>query len=908
MKQKKTFIYAIILTTIVGLFGFAKFDDDDVINKVATQLAKWTLNNPQEKVYLHMDKPYYATGDDIWFKAYVTTGAEHKLSAISGVLNVELIDAKDSVTKAMKVPLISGMGWGSIKLADSLKEGNYRVRAYTNLMRNAGDEYFFDKTIAIGNAINNTVFTKVTYTYSTQNNQQKVEAVINYTDIDGRPYDGKEVAYEVELNNKSVSRGKAITDAEGNIDINFANNTPAIFKSGDIVTRIRLEPKLTPITKVLPVKSTSDKVDVQFFPEGGYLVNGLRSKVAFKAVGADGLGVDVKGSIVDNQNNSITDIVTQHLGMGAFVITPETGKTYTAKLTYPDGSTNNINLPAASDRGYVLSVYNNNATDVAVKIALSAATFQESQNSEINLVVQSGGSIVYAAKTKLESAAFTSRIPRSRFPSGIVQFTLFSAKGEPLNERIVFIQNADKLNVKLSTAKQTYAPREKVKLNIEAKNDSGQPVIAAFSVSVIDESKVLVDENSESTILSNILLTSDIRGYIEKPNYYFNNITDQTKADLDILMLTQGYRRFTWKQIMADNFPPLAFTPEKTLTISGHIKTLGGKPIPHGKVTLFSTTGGMFLIDTVADEQGMFAFHNLVYTDSVKFVIQARTEKDKKNVEITLDNTLPQQVTKNKNSGDVEVNISSTMAAYLQNSKKQFDDFLKYGLVNRSTFLKEVAITDKKEPLKNSDNLNGAGNADQVIKGDQLDNCPVLSQCLPGKINFVNFRGGKPYSTRSPGAPMRIVLDGMVMSETDSDILDMLNPSDIESIEVLRSIAYTSIYGSQGSTGMLVITTKRGGSTYSYQRYSPGVITYSPIGYQRIKQFYSPHYDDPKTNAKIADLRTTIYWQPNIVTDKSGNASIQYFNADTPGNYRAVIEGIDIDGNIARQVYRYKVQ
>ncbi|MEO6524724.1 MAG: TonB-dependent receptor [Mucilaginibacter sp.] len=903
MKYRNNLIRSFLLIISIALFGFFK-TDDDVIQKIVIQLDKWVKASPQEKVYLHLDKPYYAIGDDIWFKAYVTTGSDHKLSTLSGVLNVELVTDKDSVKRAIKVPLTVGTGWGSIQLADSLTEGNYRIRAYTNLMRNAGDGYFFDKTIQVGNAINNSVFTKVNYTYSTEKNQQKVDAVINYAAVDGVPYDGKEVSYKVELDNKQVAKGKGITDAGGNLRLNFINSSAQSSKSGLVTTQIRLNPKSALITKILPVKSTSQKVDLQFFPESGYLVNNIASKVAFKAVGADGLGVEVKGTIVDDQNKEVEQLTTQHLGMGAFYIQPEPGRRYTAKITYPDGSSGSVQLPVAADKGFVLSINNANADDIALRLSVNPITFQENKNAEVNLVAQSGGNIVWAAKTKLETMMFAARIPRSRFPSGIVQFTLFDAKGEALNERIVCVQNPAALNVMLSTTKAVYMPREKVKLAIEAKGKTDQPVAGIFSLSVIDETKVSVDESSESTILSNILLSSDIKGYIEKPNYYFTNINDKTKADLDLLMLTQGYRRFAWKQILTDNFTPLAFETEKSLNIVGHIKTLGGKPIPNGKVMLVSNKGGVFATDTTSDAQGRFVFDNLIFTDSIKFVIQARTAKDRKNVEIELDNIPKQLVTKNKNTADVQVNINSGMLNYLQNSRKQYDDFLKYGLVARPGFLKEVSIRDKRPPvLKNSDNLNGPGNADQILTANDLTKCATLIQCLEAKMRFVGFDSqGRPISR---GGIMGILIDGNFV---EPDFLMYFDADAIESIEVLRSIAYITVYGPRAIYGLLVITTKRGSGTYRPQKYAPGVITYMPIGYQRVKQFYSPQYDDPKTDKRIADLRTTIYWNPNVITDKNGNTSIEFFNADSPGTYRAVIEGIDADGNIGRQVYRYKVQ
>jgi len=638
MKRTLTGIL-LLMACATALPGFTRYDEG-IIEMITIQLAKWTTANPQEKVYLHLDKPYYAAGDDIWFKAYITKGGEHKLSDLSGIVNVELINDKDSVSKAIKLPVIAGMAWGDLKLADSLTEGSYRIRAYTAYMQNAGEDYFFDQPIQIGNAISNKVIAKANYTFGTiENNQQKVTALINYTDLDGKPYSGKEVSYEVTLNSRKVSRGKGLTDNNGNLNLNFINATPSLFKTGTIITDVKLSPDQK-ATKTVPIQVTSTKIDVQFFPEGGSLINGIRTIMAFKAVGADGLGVEIKGMVTDDQGNEVAPVQTDHLGMGSFAFTPEAGKTYSAKL-----NTGTVQLPKATDEGYVLNVYNNNPETITVKVSVSETTLKKEPNGEINLVAQSGGHIVFAAKTKIDAPSFTTKIPKSRFPSGIAQFTLFSGTGEPLNERITFIQNDDQLKLGINTNKKSYAPREKVNLILTAKNKESQPVAGCFSVAVIDEDKVPSAEEQGTTILSNILLTSDIKGYIEKPNYYFTNITNKTKADLDVLMLTQGYRRFSWKKVMGDNFPQLTYQPERTLSITGHIKTTGGKPLPKGKVILFTTGGGSLLLDTTADVNGRFVFDNLTFPDSVKFVVQARTKTNGKNVEVTLDN-LPQKLVK----------------------------------------------------------------------------------------------------------------------------------------------------------------------------------------------------------------------------------------------------------------------
>jgi TonB-dependent SusC/RagA subfamily outer membrane receptor len=487
-----------------------------------------------------------------------------------------------------------------------------------------------------------------------------------------------------------------------------------------------------------------------------------------------------------------------------------------------------------------------------------------------------------------------------------VQFTLFSPAGEPLNERVVFVSNADQLKLNVTSEKESYSPRQKVKIEVNAKDKDDKPVTGSFSVSVTNETNAPVDEGSESTILSNLLLTSDLKGYVEKPNYYFTNINETTQADLDILMLTQGYRRFEWKQLLNNGIPQDTYPAEKSLSIAGHIKTMGGKPLPNGGVKILSNKGGFFFRDTVADNSGAFSFNGLAFKDSTKFLIQARSAKDRKNVQIDLDNIIPQAIGPNKNAADMQVNINDGLSQYLQSSKALYDSELKAGSAKRPIILKEVVVNARKNKVVYSENLNGPGNADDVVTADRLGNCGgFLTNCLQGLIAGVTFRNNMPFNSRA-NAAMAIVLDGNFI---DNDLFTDINPNNVQSVEVLLGPSHTAIYGSRGANGILLITSKRGRDVMtSYERYAPGVITYTPKGYYKVRDFYSPQYDNSKTNKQLPDLRSTIYWNPNFITNKSGKASFQFFNADTKGSYRVVIEGIDSDGNLGRQVFKYKVE
>lgn len=882
-------------------FAFANKLADDPFSDLIKRLQEYNKNYAQEKIHLHLDKPYYAIGDDIWFKAYIINTLTNEPSDISRALYVELINEKNAIKSQIKLPMQGGISWGDFKLPDTLSEGNYRIRAYTQWMRNAGTEYFFDKTIKIGNSWANKVFTKTAYSYIKEDNTDKVTSKIQFTDKNGKPYSNSEVTYEVQMNAKSLARGKATTDTEGEISISFSNNQQGQPTSGNILATLTL-PNKEKIIKNIPITATSNNIDVQFFAEGGNLVESLPNRVAIKAVNTTGLGEDMSGIIVDNEGTEVNRFETIYRGMGSFVINPQPGKIYTAKVRFKDGSEKSYALPKVQTSGYVLSVNNSNPEKIAVKIMLSADLIG---NSELKLVAQHSGNIYFVTKAQSQKQIVTANIPKKELPSGIVQFTLFNAANNPVCERLAFVNNIeDRINATVENLKPGYPKRGQVDINLLAKFGD-KPLRGSFSVSVTNTASVKPDPENETNILTTMLLTSDLAGYIETPNYYFLNNDEKTAQALDNLMLTQGWRRILWKTIINNTQPVNTFKPEKSLGISGVITSYGGKPLPNSKVSLFSSSGGFFAIDTLTDAQGRFNFDNLIFGDSTKFIVQGRTAKNKKSVDIKLDIVPGQVVTKNKNTGDIEVNVNEALQGYLKQSSNYFDELTKRGLLERTLVLKEVNIVEKRNQAQNSSNLNGAGRADYVVTAEMLQTCPTLSMCLQGRVAGLIIQGGVPYLMRnmSSGQPMQIILDGM---NVGSEFLDNIMPSDVETIEVLKSIGNTAIYGSQGGGGVLVITTKRGGGV-STSSFAPGIITHAPKGYHTIREFYSPKYDASVPDNR-SDFRSTVYWNPQLVTDTEGKGKFSFFNTDEAGTYRIVIEGIDMMGHLARAVYTYEVK
>lgn len=892
-----------LLTLVIALIGIISSSplmaQDANITNFTKKFEDATSKNAQEKVYLHLDKPYYAIGDDIWFKAYTINAKTGLPSTISGLLYVELVSEKDSIAKQLKLPMRSGITWGDFKLTDSLSEGNYRIRAYTQWMRNAGADFYFDKTIKIGNSWANKVFTKSSNTLSLENNQQKVTTTIQFTDKQNLAYTSAPVNYEVRLNNKTVERGKGITNAQGEITIATINKQPEALKSGFIIAKITL-PNKQVISKEIPLKTTSKDIDVQFFPESGKIVENLPNKIAIKAVNTSGLGEYTTGVIVNSEGTEISRLETNKLGMGSFFINPIAGQVYKANLTFSDGTSKTMTLPTAEKSGRVLAVSNSDSTKMTIKVYISEDLLNK---EEYNLIAQHNGIIYFSTKVSSTKQVVSLTVPKDSLPSGIVQVSLLSSTFLPLNERIVFVNNLhDKIDVKPENLKPSYGKRAKVDLSF-ATTHLSKPIQGSFSVSVTNSTAVKPDPENETNILTKLLLTSDLVGYVEKPNYYFLNNDRNTRLDLDNLLLTQGWRKTEWKQIADGTETVAKFPAEKKLQISGSV-TKGGKPVIKGKVSLVSFSGGFFMIDTLTDDKGRFNFDQIEFLDSTKFVVQARTGKDRKFVDIVMDAVPGQVINKNPNTGDIEVNVNQSLAAYLQESSKYFEDQTKRGLLNRTILLDEVNIVEKRKPTYNSSNLGGAGNADAVFTAKDLETAFSLSQYLQGRIAGVQIRNGQAFA-RNNQSPMAIVIDGMNVGGEDFD-LDNVVVQDIETVEILKSGATTAIYGMQGGAGVIVITTKRGGGLSSVNTYTPGLINYLPKGYAVVREFYSPKYD-VKPDSR-PDLRTTVFWEPQMTSDVAGKAKISYFNTDVPGIYRIVIEGIDVNGSLARKVLTYEVK
>ncbi|SKB88782.1 TonB-dependent receptor plug domain-containing protein [Daejeonella lutea] len=808
--------FVVILFLLYSLAGFGQSRKLSLEQFIASTDSINDLY-PPEKVYLHLDKPFYAAGQNIWFKAYVVDGSNQP-SMLSKILYVDLINEEKQIKKTLKLPLSAGLGWGDIALPDTLSEGNYRIRGYTQWMRNFGEESFYDHSLVIVNS----------------------------------------------------------------------------FKSGTVKNK---------------AQSGSQAVTVQFFPEGGQQVEGVRSRVAFKALASNGLGKDMTGYVMDNLGTKVAEFKSDHAGMGSFLLTPFEGQSYKAIVSLPEGE-KTFPIPSAAKDGYVISV--NTEPQDKILIRITATPTAPIDDRELTVAVKTYDGSILQSSFKMTRQFADVAISKGELKTGIAQLTLFDKNDMAVAERLVFTRKNGDLNISVQSGKDAYSKREKVKLDIAPTFEDQSQAIASFSVAVTDMDRVGVKEDDETTIFSELLVKSELKGFVEQPNYYFTRGAEAVKLKqkhLDNLLMTQGWRRLDWTK----NKPKLSLIPEKGISISGTVSR-GGSPVAGGKVTAFTPDGGM-LMDTVSNSKGWFNFDNLVFPDSTRFIVQGRTEKSKANVQIKLDQVSRQSVGNDVFFASRKDEIPDLVQTYGKDIKEELAELLKQGLITRNNVLNEVVVKGVKDSktLTNSSKL-GNSPADYTFRSEQLSD-PNLAFALKGKVLGFDFHigekgvvtGSLARNTMVSGPPaMELFVDGMPMG-TD---LSQVNMQDVAYVEVLKGGASAAIYGGKAAAGILIVTTKgyAGISNNNVQTDAQGIIKYLPQGYTVSRTFYSPDYAAPETQKAKADFRSTIYWNPDIFSDKGVVKPIEFYTADRPGIYRVVVEGLDYKGRLGRSVKTFTVQ
>ena len=840
-----------------------------------TIIANFSLMEriPKEKLYLHLDKPFYGAGEKIWFKGYLVNATTHQDNSQSNFIITELINRSDSIVERKKIRRDSLGFHNAFTLPATLPAGDYYLRGYSNWMLNEDPDFFFSRNIKIGNSIDNTIVSSIEYQ---QEDDTHYTAKIKFTSNVQAVFENTTIKYLYLENGKIKNKGKKKTDENGWISISLPDlKSPA-------ARRIEVEfddPQyIYKRTFHLPV-FTND-FDVKFFPEGGALLSIPHRNVAFKAQGADGFSKEVEGFLFNSKGDTLTNFRSEHNGMGIFTMNPVNNETYYVTVRTNDSITKRFDLPAIEPKGISIAM-SHYKQEIRYEIQKTEAT---EWPQKLFLLAHTRGKL--AILQPINPKRTFGKMNDSLFTEGITHFMLIDEQGNALSERLIFVPDHKPNQWQITADQPTYGKREKVSLQIAAKDNEGNPVEGTFSVSITDRKSIQPDSLADN-ILSNLLLTSDLKGYVEDPAYYFLNQDARTLRSIDYLMMTHGWRRHKMENVLRT--PSLNFTNyiEKGQTISGRIMGFFGANVKKGPICVLAPKYNI-IATTETDEKGQFIV-NTSFRDSTTFLVQARTKKGFAGVDILMD---PPQYPVATHKAPYFNGATTFMEDYLMNTRDQY--YMEGGM--RVYNLKEVTVTAKRERPSSKSIYTGGINT-YTVEEDRLQGYGQTAFDAASRLPSVTITNGSEIHIRNNSEPAIIVIDDIVYEDA-SDILKDIQVSDMSSISLLRG-ADAVILGPRASGGAVVITLKDPRNLPA--RPAQGIITYTPLGYSESVEFYHPTYDTPeKKNAQRSDFRSTVYWNPELRLDAEGKATIEYYTPDSTAPEDIIIEGVDKNGKVCR--------
>ena len=866
------------LSILTVITCHAQSSSVDSLMKYAGNIHQFNSIFPQEKVYLQFDNTSYYTGETIWFKAFVVNSSTLTRSE-SRVLYVDLLSPDGILLKQQKLMIVAGQADGSLTLLDGstaqardlrgvigFPSGFYEVRAYTNYMQNFNKEAIFSRVFAV-------------YEKPKQ---------------EGHYYDENPT---VKLNQSNTHTMRPQTPKQRNINASF-------------------------------------------YPEGGHLIIGQPCRVAFKITGDDGLGTEATGTLEDYG----ISFNTVHDGMGAFTFTP-TSRRNSVRITV-DGKSRSFSLPDAEQKGCAVQAMM--PTDDKIEFIINSS--DDMKGEELGMTLTCRGELVDFSTIWISDNKTNHTFHLSQLPEGVIRFTLFNDRGDILATRSFYHQNPliAVPTLTLKSDKDSYGPFEKVSLSFSLSDGKGVPFRDRFCLSVRDS-------RSQASIFSddlrtNMLLSSDLKGFIEKPAYYFNSDNPDRLEHLDLLCMVQGWERYDWSEMAGVNDFRETYRLETGLTLNGWVYNQSGRnPLGNVEVTAALTPTDKTLTETysyITDESGYFGFDiGVDFYDKVRFSIKASPLERKligSSARITLERSRTPEVRAYQPGEDVFVGSSvikrhsqgqmvdsddglptvvNTETGYILpdveiNEHRRFIDYYRFQAydvvkdveleLDKGNFTTDVygyllekgyeLVVDIDEKVWNKEALFTNGFLtyfyvhtkeklrDLDYETQELDMSPSM---LASTIDTRDIKSIMIYSR-----PMYLVeawdhsplyLDHLDKT-IDMEKLELLNDASSES-----SVAYTLVY-------MVDILLKEEYEIRKQENESQQGQRFTTVdGYSRPFSFYSPEYPTGPIPGDV-DYRRTLYWNPNVITDEEGKASVEFYNSSITKHFNIEAAGITASG------------
>jgi hypothetical protein len=658
---------------------------------------------------------------------------------------------------------------------------------------------------------------------------------------------------------------------------------------------------------VVTVTFVARDARIQFFPEGGDLIAGVESMVAFKANDQFGLPVIVSGSVVDKGGKEMLTFTSEHDGMGKFLVSPDKDDSLTAVWQDEKGIEHRTGLPKARPTGVVVR-----AIPAKEKVLFSVARSPEGGPEYQHLVIvgHMHQHLVYKAKINLQDNFMSGgAIPTAQLPSGILELTVFTSDFLPLAERAVFVNNHEYLfGPEIGTTLKGVTRRGKNSLVIDVPDTLKSNLSLAVTDATADG-----EFPDDDNIVSRLLLTGDVRGYVHDPYYYFSGKADSLASQLDLVMMTHGWRRFKWDVLVRGQVPVIR-NPEQDY-LSMKVDVLGVDPYKIAKdeslnVIMSRKDSSTQVMSVPHLSAGRFGVSGLIFFDTVKAYYAFNLNRGLSNeAAVTFTTGLLRSVKTARPLSTAFDGWTAEDSAYLHRNRYIAQETAKAKPVEdaKVKILTPVTVTahvktdkEKLEERYASGMFSGGDAYTFDLVDDPLGNSyPDIFTYLQGKVAGLQITmGGGPGAAPSltwRGGKPQLYLNEM---QTDASQLQNISVPDIAMVKVFRPGSGVGFGG--GAGGTIAVYTKKGGDEKHVDDPTiKGLERAILIGYSAPKEFYSPNYLENSPLNERADMRTTLYWKPYILTDKdSKRVNIDFFNNDITKKMRVVLEGFNEDGKL----------
>ncbi len=650
--------------------------------------------------------------------------------------------------------------------------------------------------------------------------------------------------------------------------------------------------------KIITIVNTTRNLDLslvknpikyfaQFFPEGGSLVNGINSVVAFKINDDAGKGEEGQGIVVDQSNDTVAHFQTEKFGMGKFLFTPESAKHYTAIVTLKNNSVIRKELPDALENGFAMQV-----TDEGNQLKVTVSSSKEI-NQNLYLIAQTNKQIDFSQTASLQNNQAVFYINKENLKEGIAQITLFTENQKPVCERLYFKRPKNKMLISKTTNKAIFNLRDKVAIDLSTKDPSGNLLPADLSASVYRLDSLHIPD--DAGIYSYLWLSSELKGFIENPDFYFQNDHAETNEALDNLLLTQGWRRFDEKKVSLTK-RVITYVPENR----GHIivgkvtNEATGKPAADVLVYLSIPGRRVQLYGCKSNQEGMVHFDLKDFYGPSQIILQTNTDKDSL-YHLEVFSPFSEEI-----SGNVfpALHISEASKDLLQSANVSMEISNGYHATDLQKLqrLQIDTLPFYYKPYKTYllDNYTRFTTMEEVLR-EYVAEVNVVKKQGKYHLNTFNAPGfelhdKQPAQTVFNKDPL-MLLDGVPVFDANKIIA--YDPLKVQRLDVVAS---KYIWWPIVSEGIVSFTTYKGNLDGYTLDPRDVILDYDGLQQQRV--FYSPDYStDKEIQSRLPDFRELLYWSPNISTNEKGIAHISFFTGDIPGKYLVVLQGISSNGD-----------